>query len=212
MANYEHIIWDWNGTLLDDAWLCHEISNQQLTTRGLPTVEREQFLKQFRVPIKEFLVELGLVNKNEHHGQVSQEFHGLYQARRHELELHSDTKEILDQVARMGLSQSILSAHPADMLDSIVRYFQIEEYFTSIIGHENVLVESKVEIGRSWLNSSGISPSSIVMVGDTEHDFEVAQALGVDCLLIPCGMQHRCRLEPLDATVLESLSDLIGHL
>lgn len=95
MAEYEHVIWDWNGTLLDDTWLCHEISNQQLAARGLPTVEREKFLKQFRVPIKDFLVELGLVDKDSHHGEVSHEFHGLYQARRHELELHSEAKDVL---------------------------------------------------------------------------------------------------------------------
>ncbi|MDH5646585.1 MAG: hypothetical protein OEZ01_11285, partial [Candidatus Heimdallarchaeota archaeon] len=32
-TRYEHIIWDWNGTLLDDAWLCVEIMNSMLAKR-----------------------------------------------------------------------------------------------------------------------------------------------------------------------------------
>ncbi|NCY21717.1 HAD family hydrolase, partial [bacterium] len=36
LKKYRHLIWDWNGTLLDDAWLCREIMNGQLRRRGLP--------------------------------------------------------------------------------------------------------------------------------------------------------------------------------
>ena len=33
MGNYRHVIWDWNGTLLDDAWLCVEVLNGLLARR-----------------------------------------------------------------------------------------------------------------------------------------------------------------------------------
>jgi phosphoglycolate phosphatase len=32
---YKHIIWDWNGTLIDDAWLCVDIMNKILEKRNL---------------------------------------------------------------------------------------------------------------------------------------------------------------------------------
>ena len=37
---YSHILWDWNGTLLDDAWLCVEVMNSMLAERDLPQIGR----------------------------------------------------------------------------------------------------------------------------------------------------------------------------
>ena len=44
---YRHLIWDWNGTLLDDAWLCREIMNGQLRRRGLPELSTERYEEKF---------------------------------------------------------------------------------------------------------------------------------------------------------------------
>ena len=38
MSKYGHIIWDFNGTLMDDAWLCIEVMNEMLSRRGLKTL------------------------------------------------------------------------------------------------------------------------------------------------------------------------------
>ena len=36
LKKYTNIIWDWNGTLLDDAWLCVDVMNGMLKEHGLP--------------------------------------------------------------------------------------------------------------------------------------------------------------------------------
>ena len=38
---YEHVIWDFNGTLMDDARMCREVMNGMLEDRSLPQAERE---------------------------------------------------------------------------------------------------------------------------------------------------------------------------
>src|SRR5258708_2287908 len=35
---YRHVIWDWNGTLLDDTWLCVEVLNTLLPDTALPPI------------------------------------------------------------------------------------------------------------------------------------------------------------------------------
>ena len=42
---YKHIIWDWNGTLLNDRWLCVEGINQALIKRGLNPISEDQYSK-----------------------------------------------------------------------------------------------------------------------------------------------------------------------
>ena len=43
LQKYRHIIWDWNGTLLDDAWLCVEILNEILRRRNEQPVTHERY-------------------------------------------------------------------------------------------------------------------------------------------------------------------------
>ena len=40
---YKHIIWDWNGTLLDDRWLCVEGINQALVKRDLNPISENKY-------------------------------------------------------------------------------------------------------------------------------------------------------------------------
>ena len=56
---YKHIIWDWNGTLLDDRWLCVEGINQALVKRDLPPISEDRYRKIFTFPVKEYYKKLG---------------------------------------------------------------------------------------------------------------------------------------------------------
>ena len=54
LKNYRHLIWDWNGTLLDDAWLCRDIMNGQLRRRGLPVLSQEKYEEIFDFPVEKY--------------------------------------------------------------------------------------------------------------------------------------------------------------
>ena len=51
LHNYKHIVWDWNGTLLDDAWLCVEVLNQMLSQRGRAAITLEFYRQHFKFPV-----------------------------------------------------------------------------------------------------------------------------------------------------------------
>ena len=44
---YNHIVWDWNGTLLDDRWLCIEAINFVLKSREMRLVSNEGIQRSF---------------------------------------------------------------------------------------------------------------------------------------------------------------------
>ena len=54
MDPYTHIIWDWNGTLLDDAWLCVDVMNGMLRERRLPTRTLDQYKEVFDFPVRNY--------------------------------------------------------------------------------------------------------------------------------------------------------------
>lgn len=55
----KHIIWDWNGTLLDDVGLSLEAINIVLARYNLPPLRKERYLEIFTFPVIEYYRELG---------------------------------------------------------------------------------------------------------------------------------------------------------
>ena len=62
---YNHIVWDWNGTLLDDLWLCLDAINSVLDSRGMNRVDEISYRKIFTFPVIDYYEQLGFNFKNE---------------------------------------------------------------------------------------------------------------------------------------------------
>ncbi|MGN1100061.1 MAG: HAD family hydrolase, partial [Christensenellales bacterium] len=56
---YGFIIYDWNGTLLDDTAMCHDMLNELLDSHGLPAVSMEKYRQIFTFPIKKYYERAG---------------------------------------------------------------------------------------------------------------------------------------------------------
>ena len=54
MRGFDHVIWDWNGTLLDDAWLCVDVMNGMLCRRALPVLTPAKYEESFDFPVLDF--------------------------------------------------------------------------------------------------------------------------------------------------------------
>ena len=74
---------------------------------------------------------------------------------------------------------------------------------------------SKVQLGTDYLRRTGIDPAHCVMIGDTQHDAEVAAAIGAKCVLYTGGHQSRALLEAACPHVIDDLAllpDLLESL
>ena len=207
---YQHSLWDWNGTLFDDAWLCIASMNHILERHGLPLLTHERYRDVFRFPVREYYRDLGLDFSRESFEHLSVEFMAYYEARKTECNLFDGVHATLAHVRQFGIGQSILSAYPLDSLLHIVRHFQLDGYFDYIFGLSDIYAHSKVELGQKWMRERGYAQGDVLMIGDTEHDFEVAQAIGADCLLIADGHNAKARLTTLGAPVMDTLGDLLA--
>lgn len=86
--------------------------------------------------------------------------------------------------------------------------FGIREYFEGVCGSNNIYADGKVARGMEMLRMFPIVPSETVMVGDTLHDAEVAEALGFDFRLYAGGHNSRERLEK-KGIVLQRMEQLL---
>ena len=186
-----------------------------LAPRALPTMTKEYYLEHFDFPVQRFYEVLGFDLEKESMAELSEVFISSYAAKRESWVLHRGVKATLDKHKAAGIGQSILSAYPHDELSKVIASFELDAYFTDIQGVADKQARGKVEQGRELvarLELSGHTPSSMLFVGDTLHDAEVAADLGITAVLVARGHQSKERLKASGVAVLDDLSDLEGYL
>ena len=206
--HYKHIIWDWNGTLFDDAWLSLETMNSLLQKSGLPLLTSERYQQVFDFPVIEYYRRLGFDFSAEPFFALSTEFVRTYEQRWPECRLRPGALATLQRNYGRGIPQSILSASKQASLEEALDHFAIREMFVTVAGLDNHHAFGKVDIGQRLVATLDLDRRDILLIGDTVHDYDVARAMGIDCCLIPSGHQAYPRLVASGATVIESLTAL----
>jgi phosphoglycolate phosphatase len=199
-----HIIWDWNGTLLDDTQACVNSINVLLEKRGVSPIDVNRYREVFGFPVIDFYRRINFPLASENWNAVAREFHDVFLADT-TFKLQSATVETLQRIQAREIQQSVLSASEQSILDGMLQTYGIRGFFSHVCGVNNLFGDSKIEIGHKLLAQLTIPCEDVVIVGDTLHDVEVAQALGVSCVLIAQGHQSRERLEQAGVKVFEDL-------
>jgi phosphoglycolate phosphatase len=212
IEKYKHIIWDWNGTLLDDTNLCVELINEVLIKRNLPSLTLQQYRDIFTFPVKDYYAKTGLDFSKEPFEVVGKEWMDGYELRKKECGLSKFTREVLNGIAKLGVPQSILSAYSQSSLIKIIGDFGLSGYFSNLIGLDHIYATGKVELGRNFMTQLGLQKGEALLIGDTIHDFEVASAIGADCILIAGGHQDKERLLKTQVPVYDSMEQFYYNL
>ena len=209
---YKYILWDWNGTLLNDTDVCVNVMNKLLAKRGMSLSNTDNYKNIFGFPVRKYYDKLGFDFNKEPFESVSVEFITEYQKQSFSAELVKDAENILEYCHKSGLTQVILSASQIENLDAQVKHFGIFKYFDKLLGLDHIHATSKVEIGKEWLKKSGINPKEILMIGDTIHDFETAVELKCDIVLVADGHQTKERLLGLGVPVIDTILEVKKYL
>lgn len=209
MANYTHVIWDFNGTILDDTDASIMSENVLLKRRHMPLIEnRAHYQRLFCFPVIDYYRRLGYDFALESFDTLSVEWVEQYKRHARTATLHEGVLALLQHNKKAGVHQIILSATELSMLHSQVETLGIGGYFHELLALDNIHAHSKIDIGKQWLHKT--APERALLIGDTVHDFEVAEALGVDCVLVAAGHQSRDYLSGLGVPVFDSLTDVLA--
>ena len=208
---YKNIVWDWNGTLLNDVEVGVNTLNDMLGRRGLRLLSVQEYKDQFGFPVVDFYHHVGFDMEKESLHELSVDFVATYDKYAEGISLNPSVPEVLAAIRQIGIKQYILSALREDLLQQMLQDFGIVSCFEKACGSDNIYAAGKIERGQRMLQTCEICPEETLMVGDTLHDAEVADALGFDCVLYSGGHNSESRLKAKAPVIceMEQLLDLL---
>ena len=204
-----YILWDWNGTLLDDTQAALDTLNIMLARRGAKPIAMEFFRDHFAFPCRPFYDTIGMHVEDDEWDALAKEYHDL--SAEQPKRLTRETIAALEAVKRSGAKQSIISALRQDLLDEATAFYGVAPYMECVYGVDNLDGASKLDRALELMNH--IAPQvgeqpDVVLIGDAIHDKEVADALKVRCVLCGQGSHASWRLRkvaPTGETLLEAV-------
>lgn len=205
-ASKKHVIWDFNGTLVDDVTLVLNITNDILRDRGLPGIDADRYRNLFSFPVSNYYAKLGLPGEGEAFRAVADVFAKNFESGMHNCQLRDDAMPCLSALSERKLTSSVLSASRQASLEALTEQFGLADIMTEVCGIDDHYAHGKIESGLKWIQETKRSPEELVMVGDTAHDFEVATELGASCILVSFGHSSRDKLERCGCPIADSLS------
>ena len=208
---YEHIVWDFNGTLIDDVGLGVAATNILLSRRGIPEIDLAVYYREFGFPVKDYYTRIGFDFSKESYEDIADEWIVEYRRLENTVSLRKGVLALLAAFWEAGIPQTVLSASEQTMLDEQLEALGIRSFFERTVGRSDVHATDKTALARAF--AAERKPGRTLMIGDTDHDAACAAAAGFDCALI-CGGHHpRERLEKVEGIRLfASLAELHATL
>lgn len=212
MKKVNTIIFDFNGTILDDLDLCFNTLNKMLNMYNHPSITLERYLDIFTFPVIDYYKKAGFDFNKESFDELAPIFMDIYQPNSLKCSLHDGVIEIIDKFRKEGKKIILLSASKRNLMIDQLEHFKIKDKFDEILGTGTINAVGKVDIAREYLETNHIDKDSAIMIGDTLHDDEVANVLGVKSFLICKGHQSKERLLSSSAIVLDDIKEITKYI
>lgn len=208
---YDAIVWDYNGTLIDDVHTALLSVNDILERRGREPITMAQYYSYIGTPITIFYEHLFDLNEVPF-DMLAREFAQGYDKHLPEEPLMANARLILALARDMELKQVVLSSSHREEIAKSLNRLDIARYFDCVSGADDYQAACKAQRGSQVLKRLGIAPQRAVLVGDSLHDHTVARQLGADCVLFSKGHQGREDLLSAGVPVIDDLLELSALL
>ena len=209
---YKHIIWDWNGTLLNDTSLCTQILNESLRRRDIPEITVQQYKQKFLFPIKTFYESIGFDFDKEPFENSNNEFNTGFVDQFKSLALQPFAKDTIIKFSDKKITQTILYASRQDRLKEQVNFFDITQYLQHVVGTNNLYAHGKEYEGEELLLTLDIPAEETIIIGDTLLDSSVAKYLKIDCALVSNGHNDIKRLKETGAFTFSDIKEFYNWI
>lgn len=203
-----HVVWDWNGTLLDDLPIVIQAVNRSISSFGFGPIDADVYRDHYTRPVRHFYEGLfGRMVTDEEWLRLNTDFHDAYFALADDVGLAEGAVTAMDLLEEAGWSQSLLSMSPQHWLEAIVSRLGLTERLELVDGLSGESGGLKAAHLEEHLRVLDVSASRTVVIGDTPDDVAAARHVSARPVLFHGGSHHLDVLEAQGVPVAETLLD-----
>ncbi|MBQ4105000.1 MAG: HAD family hydrolase [Clostridia bacterium] len=207
MKEYSTIIWDFNGTIIDDVQAALASVNDMLLKRNQPTIDINRYYEAVDTPISRFYETVFLPGTLDFSDAVV-EFDSGYEKHIQKNPVMIGAEEMLSRFQKMGKRQIIVSASNIDKITRRLSEIQLLQYFDAVLGRSDYQAGDKVFLAKKYFEENTTYPESCVVIGDCVADWQMSKELSCDCILNTKGHQSRKEFSVTDAEIIDNLTEL----
>jgi phosphoglycolate phosphatase len=177
------VLFDWNGTLVDDVERACASLNTVLAHRALPTIGLDEFKQGFRLPLSRWLATLGVESAD----LATAEAEWNREVRSRPTEIQRGARDLLSRLTRQGRVVGVVSAASTDAVVADLDRTGLGQFVEFVAGDSAdkvVALGDAVEDGQMG-----------VYIGDVEYDIESGHAAGLLTVAFAGGYRPRAELE-----------------
>ena len=210
-----HIVWDWNGTLLDDLPIVVEAVNRSLGALGEGPITADDYRDHYTRPVRHFYDGLlGRTVTDDEWLRLNATFHDSYFTLAEAVDLAPGAHDAIAMIDDSGWTQSLLSMSPSDWLGETVRRLGLTHRFDLVDGLSGPTGGRKAQHLEVHLRSLAVGGETTVVIGDTPDDVAAARYVGATAILFHGGSHHVELLEaegvPIAKTLVEAVELALG--
>ena len=205
-----HIIWDYNGTVVDDVVTSIAAVNKMLESRGLPPTSIEIYRETLTIPLDKYYASVGI--KNADIKKLSVEFQNWCNHFSYLSSIFDGFHNAIKIAKSKSVKNILLSSLYNEFLMNEVEKYKIKNCFDDIIGMQDTAVGSKLNNAKNYLSANNIDAKNVLFVGDLTTDSDMAKALGAKCVLIPNGHNSTKRCASQGVDVVENLIEFSEYI
>ncbi|NUT32828.1 MAG: HAD family hydrolase [Hamadaea sp.] len=209
LSGVKHLVWDWNGTLLNDLGLVVAATNVAITSVGGQAVSEEEHRRDFRRPIIDYYGSLlGRPVEQEEFAALDEIFHVEYRTGLLTVDLAADAR---DAIASWAGTQSLLSMWFHHELVPTVDRFGLTPHFARVDGLR-AITGGGFKAGHlaAHLEALGVDGADTVLIGDSLDDAHAAASVGARCVLYSGGFTAAAKLSEAGVPVADTLVGAIA--
>ncbi|HEX4221874.1 MAG TPA: HAD hydrolase-like protein [Pseudonocardiaceae bacterium] len=205
-----HVIWDWNGTVLNDFDVAFRSTNKAFREVGLPEIDADTYRARLRQPIQDFYAAiLGRELPADQCAAIEKAFDGYYADEELSTSLAAELPGLFQKWLDAGHTQSLLSLYRHDALRPEVERRGLSSYFALVQGTTPPYPLGKSAHLADHLAKLDIAPTNAVLIGDLVDDAKAARAAGARIVLYSGGFGCRDNLVATGAPVADSLVEAL---
>ncbi|MGB4467095.1 MAG: HAD-IA family hydrolase [Azovibrio sp.] len=195
--NFDLIVFDWDGTLMDSAAAIVYAIQAASRDLGLPEPDDRQARQVIGLGLVDAL-QRAVPDLPEHeYPRMAERYRHHYLSRDHELTLFEGIEALMAVLAQRGFRLAVATGKSRPGLDRALAHSGLGGYFQALRCADQCHSKPHPQMLEELMEELGAGPERTLMIGDTTHDLQMARNAGTAGLGVGYGAHLREELQAL---------------